>query len=138
MVEGGGEGVAWPVDIEFLADLRDIQTNILGTVLRQGVLHQELAVRSPTVAKAVKAIVGKRLDELENPAAKAMWIRTYNEAKEDRTFNVALTSGTFGGKMRTANGGYDHASSLWSSMGIRTNSLSTCFTRSGLTPTIVW
>ena len=77
--------------------------------------------KSPTVAKAVPLIVGKRLDELENPAAKAMWIRTYNEAHEDRTFNVVHPDGTFGGKMMTASGKPDHAS--WGSLAQITNAI---------------
>ena len=82
---------------------------------------KELAARSPTVAKVVNVIAGKRFDELDNPAAKAMWIRTFNEAHEDRTFKIARPDGTFGGTMMTASGAPDHAS--WGSLAQVANAL---------------
>ncbi len=71
---------------------------------------KELAARNPNVKKALAVIEGERLDQLENPAAKALWVRTYNEAHEDRTFHRALPNGTLDGIMKTATGAPDHAS----------------------------
>jgi len=72
-------------------------------------------------APILKAIEGKRLDELDDPVAQAAWIRTWNEAHEDRKFEIAKPDGTFGGKMKTAAGGYDTAS--WGSLAQTVNAI---------------
>jgi hypothetical protein len=57
----------------------------------------EKTAKAIWTTKEQKALLGlirdKKLDDLDNVAAKAMWIRTYNEAHEDRTFHAVLPSG---------------------------------------------
>jgi hypothetical protein len=109
----------WDENVYFADRVMDIATNHAHA--GWDTKAKELAARTPTVAKMVKSVEGKRLDELENPAAKALWIRTYNEAHEDRTFHIARPDGTLGPIMTTATGAPDHAS--WGSLAQIANAL---------------
>ena len=51
----------------------------------------------PQYQEILNAIRGKRLSELDDPALKAMWLRTYDEAKNDRAHHIITPEGNSGG-----------------------------------------
>ncbi len=50
----------------------------------------------PDNTKLIALVKGKTLAELDDPNLKGMWIRTYNEAHDDRSFREVRPDGTFG------------------------------------------
>lgn len=51
----------------------------------------------PQYAKMVEAIRGKTLAELDDPGLKAMWLRTYDQAKNPREHQIVSPEGNFVG-----------------------------------------
>jgi hypothetical protein len=58
----------------------------------------------PQYAPLLKAIEGKRLEELKDPLEKAVWIRTHDQAHNPREHFVVTSEGDFNGVRTKANG----------------------------------
>lgn len=69
----------------------------------------------PQYADDVKAITGKTLDEVDSLALKAMWIRTYDEAYNDRAHALLSPEGDAMGNVMTQKG--EPAKVAWGDLG---------------------
>ena len=58
----------------------------------------------PQYKKLLDAIDGKKLSELETVEEKAIWVRIYDEAFNDRSFKVITPEGNFGDVVKTDDG----------------------------------
>lgn len=69
----------------------------------------------PVYQGGLDAIRGKKYSELEDPYEKAMWLRTYDEAHNDRSHRLVTPEGAFGGPVLTAKG--EPSGTGWGSLG---------------------
>lgn len=76
----------------------------------------ELSVRATNDAfrRVAEAIRGKRLDQLEDPVEKALWIRTWDEANNDGSFDIILPEGGKAGKVTRKDG--ENSTAAWGSL----------------------
>ncbi len=85
--------------------------------------------RGDTNTAMLALVRGKRLDELDNSAAKGVWIRTFNEAHDlARAYGLVASTGEIGKPMTTAKGA--PATATWGSIAAIANAVE-CFESHG-------
>lgn len=98
----------WDQNVYLARRLMEIHRNEQNTAWDQSMTDKAFgapgvkAIWKPRYRAALKGLMGKRLGELTDPADKAMWIRTFDEAHGDRHYDALSPTGQSLGTSLTA------------------------------------
>jgi hypothetical protein len=81
----------------------------------EGFARQAKFLEKPENLELYRSIVGKRLDQLDDPLEKALWIRLYDEAHNPRAYRTITPEGGFGDFV--TNQGGEPAKVGWGALG---------------------
>jgi hypothetical protein len=81
----------------------------------EGFARQAKFLEKPENLELYRSIVGKRLDQLDDPLEKALWIRLYDEAHNPRAYRTITPEGGFGDFV--TNQGGEAAKVGWGALG---------------------
>ena len=112
----------WYMNVSLADRVLDIMTNqkdfVYETKMREKGLEK---YGKPQYKKLLDAIDGKKLSDLETPEEKAIWVRIYDEAFNDRSYRIISPEGNFEDFVKTGEG--VNASAAWNSNNMIKNAI---------------